>query len=279
MSTARVVLVTGCSTGIGRATAARLGRGGMHVYATARKLDAIADLRAAGCELLELDVTDDTSRRAAVEAIGTVDVLVNNAGYSQSGAVETVSLERVRRQFETNVFGAIELAKLVLPGMRERRFGRIVNVSSMGGRFTFPGAGAYHASKHALEAFSDALRFEVAGFGVAVVLIEPGIIRTEFSATAAGELAEVSPDDGPYAGFEAAVGAATVNAYERGALARLGAGPEAVARTIERAIRSRHPRARYRVTSSASLMIGLRRALPDAVWDRMLASSFPRPGS
>jgi NAD(P)-dependent dehydrogenase (short-subunit alcohol dehydrogenase family) len=274
--TARV-LVTGCSTGIGRATALHLAAGGFHVYATAREVAAVEGLRAAGCELLELDVADDASRRGAVAAAEPLDVLVNNAGYSQSGAVETVPLERVRRQFETNVFGAIELAKLVLPGMRARGRGRIINVSSMGGRFTFPGGGVYHASKHALEAFSDALRFEVAGFGVAVVLIEPGIVRTEFSATAAGGLAEVSPDEGPYAGFEAAVGAATLNAYERGALARLGAEPGAVARAIERAIRARSPRARYRVTPSASLLIGLRRALPDALWDRFLAASFPRP--
>jgi NADP-dependent 3-hydroxy acid dehydrogenase YdfG len=250
----------------------------MRVYASARRLDAIEDLRAVGCDLLELDVTDEASRVAAIEAVGRVGTLVNNAGYSLSGAIETVPLDDVRRQFETNVFGLVRMCQLVLPGMREAGRGTIVNVSSMGGRFTFPGGGYYHGSKHAVEAISDALRFEVAGFGIRVVVIEPGLIRTEFSATAAGGLAEISPDAGPYAAFEAAVGAATVNAYERGALARLGGEPDVVARVIERAIRSRRPRTRYRVTASARLMIGLRRTLPDRLWDALLASSYPRPG-
>jgi NAD(P)-dependent dehydrogenase (short-subunit alcohol dehydrogenase family) len=275
--------VTGCSSGIGRATATRLARSGAPVYASARRLESIAELGAAGCELLELDVTDEGSRVAAVEMIESkhesLFALVNNAGYSQSGAIESVSLERVRRQFETNVFGALELCRLVLPGMRRAGGGRIVNVSSMGGRLSFPGAGAYHASKYALEAFSDVLRYEVAGFGVQVVLIEPGLIRSKFSATAAGELAEISPDEGPYAGFEAAVAAATVNAYERGPMARLGGSPEAVARAIERALNARRPRTRYLVTPSARLLVGLHAVLPDRLWDRVLASSYPRPGA
>ena len=251
------------------------------MYASARRLESIEDLRAGGCELLELDVTDDASRRAAVATIeardGFVVALVNNAGYSQSGAVESVPLERVRRQFETNVFGPLELCRLVLPGMRRRAPGRIVNVSSMGGRLTFPGAAAYHASKYALEALSDALRFEVAGFGIQVVLIEPGIIRTEFSATAAGELAEISPDDGPYAAFDATVAATTVNAYERGPLARLGGEPDSVARAIEKALGAGNPRPRYLVTPSAHLLVGLHGLLPDRLWDQLVASSYPRP--
>ena len=275
--------MTGCSSGIGRATALRLAQAGRRVYASARRLDSIAELRAAGCELIELDVTDDTSRRSAVAEIeerhGAVWGLVNNAGYSQSGAVESVPPERVRRQFETNVFGPLELCRLVLPGMRRERSGRIVNIGSMGGKLTFPGAAWYHASKYALEALSDVLRFEVAGFGIQVVLIEPGIIRTEFSATAAGELAETSPDDGPYVGFDAYVAAATVNAYERGPLARLGGEPDSVARVVERALGARRPRTRYLVTPSARLLVGLRRVLPDRLWDQMLASSYPRPGS
>lgn len=253
------------------------------MYASARRIASIDDLRAHGCEALELDVTDDASRRAAVARIeerdGVVSALVNNAGYSQSGAVESVPLDRVRRQFETNVFGPLELCRLVLPGMRRERRGRIVNVSSMGGRLSFPGAASYHASKYALEAFSDVLRFEVAGFGIQVVLIEPGIIRTEFSATAAGELAEASPDDGPYVGFDAYVAATTVNAYERGLMARLGGEPKSVARAIDKALSARSPRPRYLVTPSARLMVGLHGLLPDRFWDRLLASSYPRPGS
>ena len=276
--------MTGCSTGIGRATAKRLARDARwQVYASARRLESIDDLRGEGCELLELDVTDESSRTAAVSAVedahGSVYGLVNNAGFSQSGAFESVPLDRVRRQFETNVFGPMELCRLVLPKMRGAGRGRIVNVGSMGGKFTFPGAAWYHASKHALEALSDALRFEVAGFGVNVSLIEPGIIRTEFSATAAGELAEISPDDGPYALFDAHVAMTTVSAYEKGALARLGGEPDDVARVIERALASGSPRPRYLVTPSARLLVGLHALLPDRLWDRMLRSSYPQPGS
>src|SRR4051795_6076398 len=180
MSTpSRAVLITGCSSGIGRATAERLARAGYTVYATARKPESIADLEGAGCRTLALDVTDEESMSAAVrtveEAEGAVGVLVNNAGYSQSGAVESVPMDAIRRQFETNVFGLVRMCQLVLPGMREQHWGRIVNISSMGGKFTFPGGGVYHATKHAVEALSDALRFEVAGFGVKVIVIEPGL--------------------------------------------------------------------------------------------------------
>src|SRR5919202_5451914 len=173
------VLITGCSTGIGRATAERLAGNGHTVYATARKPESIADLEAKGCRTMALDVTDEESMSAAVRAVeeaeGAVGALVNNAGYSQSGAIEDVSMESVRKQFETNVFGLLRMCQLVLPGMRRAASGRIVNVSSMGGRLTFPGGGIYHATKHAVEALSDAMRFEVGGFGVDVVLIEPGL--------------------------------------------------------------------------------------------------------
>src|SRR3954449_8960986 len=223
------VLITGCSSGIGRATAEYLVTRGHTVYATARRLDSIADLEAHGCRLLELDVTDEQSMAAAVAAVtqaeGAVGVLVNNAGYSQSGAVESVPMDAVRRQFETNVFGLVRMCQLVLPGMRGQGFGRIVNISSMGGRLVFPGGGFYHATKFAVEALSDALRFEVKGFGIDVVIIEPGLIITEFGSTAAGSLSESA--DGPYAHFNNAVGSTTAGAYE-GGMARFGAGPEAV---------------------------------------------------
>ena len=161
------MLVTGCSSGIGEATAAHLAGAGWTVYATARRPETLAGLEAAGCRTLALDVTDEASMPAAVAAVeeaeGAVGVLVNNAGYSQSGAVETrAAWSDVRAQFETNVFGLVRMCQLVLPGMRAQRWGKIVNVSSMGGRFTFPGGGLYHATKYAVEAISDALRFEVA---------------------------------------------------------------------------------------------------------------------
>jgi NAD(P)-dependent dehydrogenase (short-subunit alcohol dehydrogenase family) len=275
----RAVLITGCSTGIGRATAEHLARTGHLVYATARRAEAIADLEAAGCRTLALDVTDERSMSDAVERVvaeqGAVGVLVNNAGYSQSGAVETVAMKDVRRQFETNVFGLTRMCQLVLPGMRAQSFGRIVNISSMGGNFTFPGGGVYHATKYAVEAISDALRFEVKNFGVDVVVVQPGFIRTGFSETAA---AEVRAENGPYAAFNAAVARSTMDVYERGLIARLGGGPETVAKAIDRAITARSPKIRYRVTPSARLLVFQRRLITDAMWDRFVSTQFPRPG-
>ena len=281
----KAVLITGCSSGIGHATAARLAERGWKVYATARRPEAIADLAEKGCETLALDVNDEASMRVAVTAVeaveGAVGVLVNNAGYSQSGAVETVQLDRVRAQFETNVFGLVRMCQLVLPGMRRQGFGRIVNLSSMGGRMTFPGGGVYHGTKHAVEAFSDALRWEVRGFGVDVAIIEPGLIKTGFADVASGSIeaavADSDGDDDPYASFNAAVGTATEAAYE-GPMARLGGGPETVARAIEKAISARRPRTRYKVTPSAHLIMGVRRLLPDRAWDAFLRSQYPTPG-
>ena len=252
------------------------------MYATARNVEAIAPLEARACRLLPLDVTDEGSMRRAVEEVeraeGAVGVLVNNAGYSQSGAVEHVPMEKVLRQFETNVFGLVRMCQLVLPGMREQGFGRIINLSSMGGKLTFPGAGFYHATKYAVEAISDALRFEVRGFGVEVVVIEPGLIRTGFGQTAVDSMGEDTAGSGPYTGFEAAVARETRENYEKGPLARLGGNPETVAETIERAISAARPRSRYAVTPSAYLLIWLRRLLPDRIWDALLRSYYPQPG-
>jgi len=284
MAVSTAVLITGCSTGIGRATAERLASSGWKVYATARDVEKIGPLADRGCELLPLDVTDEASMRAAVEEVerreGSVGVLVNNAGYSQSGAVEEVSMEKVRRQFETNVFGLVRMCQLALPGMRRQGYGRIVNISSMGGRLTFPGGGYYHATKYAVEAISDALRFEVAGFGVEVAVIEPGLIRTSFADAATGSMAGASGDpvNNPYAGFSAAVEKATRDNYERGPILKLGGGPETVAATIERAIIADRPRTRYAVTPSAHLFIWLRRLLPDRAWDAVVRTVYPQPG-
>jgi len=271
------VLITGCSSGIGHATAERLARGGHNVYATARRLDSIADLEQAGCRTLALDVTDEESMRAAVAAVeeadGAVGALVNNAGYSQSGAVETIPMDDLRRQFETNVFGLVRMCQLVLPGMRREGRGRIVNISSMGGRLVFPGGGAYHGTKYAVEAISDALRFEVRGFGVHVSIVEPGLIKTSFGETAHGSVPQA---DGPYAQFNAAVAKTTAEAYE-GPLSKLGAGPDAVAKVVEKAITSRRPRTRYPVTASARFFIAQHALLPDRGWDALVRTSFPRP--
>ena len=279
MNVSKAVLITGCSSGIGWATAERLADVGWKVYATARNVEKIAPLEQHGCELLPLDVTDEDSMRSAVDEVerreGAVGVLVNNAGYSQSGAVESVPMEKVRRQFETNVLGLARMCQLVLPGMRRQGYGRIVNVSSMGGKLTFPGGGYYHASKHAVEAISDALRFEVEGFGIGVSVVEPGLIRTGFADAAVGSMGS---EDGPYAGFDEGVARATTENYEQGPIARLGGGPETVAEAIEEAISSRSPRSRYAVTPSAHLFLWLRHLLPDRAWDAVLRSSFPQPG-
>jgi NAD(P)-dependent dehydrogenase (short-subunit alcohol dehydrogenase family) len=278
VSRVSAVLVTGCSSGIGSATAERLARSGWTVYASARRLESMAGLEEAGCRLLRLDVTDEGAMRAAVEEVedaeGAVGALVNNAGYSLSGAIESVSLEDARRQFETNLFGLARLTQLVLPGMRREGWGRIVNVSSMGGRLTFPGGGWYHASKHAVEALSDALRFEVQGFGIDVVVIEPGLIRTEFAEAAVGSIPVA---DGPYGRFNAAVGAATAGAYDGFFGRQLGGGPETVARAIERALAAKRPRTRYRVTPSAKLFLTVRRLLPDRGWDALVGRTYPKP--
>ncbi len=279
----KAVLVTGCSSGIGRATALRLVGSGWTVYATARKLEAIADLAEAGCHTLALDVTDESSMRAAVETVeaaeGAVGVLINNAGYSQSGALETVPLEALRRQFETNVFGLVRLTQLVLPAMRAQRFGKIVNLGSMGGRLSFPGGGSYHATKYALEAISDALRYELRGFHIDVILLEPGLITTEFGDAATASMGDLeSSTEDPYAHFNATVGAVTKGAYE-GPMRMLGAGPERVAKVIERAItRSRAP-ARITITPSAKLSILTRRLMSDRAWDAVMRRQFPVPGS
>jgi NAD(P)-dependent dehydrogenase (short-subunit alcohol dehydrogenase family) len=275
----KAVLITGCSSGIGHATAKLLCRDGWTVYATARRPETLFDLEQGGCHTLALDVTDDASMTAAVEAVtsaeGAVGVLINNAGYSQSGAVESVPIDQVRRQFETNVFGLIRMCQLVLPGMRNQHWGRIVNLSSMGGRLTFPGGGIYHATKYAVEATSDALRFEVRGFGVEVIVIEPGLIVTNFGEAAAGSIAP-GEDDGPYAEFNRAVAQKTQDAY-KGPMAKLGAGPDKVAETIAAALKAERPKPRYAVTPSAHLMINQRRVMPDRLWDRVMRTQFPTP--
>ena len=203
--------------GIGRAAAISLHAAGLSVYTTARQVDALADLARQGIHTLALDVTDEASMTEAVEAIeeaaGPVGVLVNNAGYGLYGPVEQLPMDEIRRQFETNFFGLVRLTQLVLPGMRRRGRGRILNVSSMGGRITLPGGAFYHASKYAVEALSDALRMEVAQFGIDVVLIEPGPVKTPWNDVAAASLSTASgpgssvADGDPYATYKAAVGA------------------------------------------------------------------------
>jgi NAD(P)-dependent dehydrogenase (short-subunit alcohol dehydrogenase family) len=271
----KAILITGCSTGIGRATAEHLAAKGHTVYATARSLDAIADLAAKGCKTLALDVTNEASMLAAVQTVehaqGAVGVLVNNAGYAQDGPIEEVPIDAVRRQFETNVFGLTRMCQLVLPGMRKQKWGRIINVSSVGGKVVFPGGGFYHGTKWAVEAISEALRFEVRPFGIDVAVIEPGTIKTAYEETSTAQIAG-GGEGSPYAQFNR-------DRLERVTAAYAGktAGPEEVAKVIEHAATSAHPRTRYTVTSQARMVMSLRRVLPDRAWDRFIATQFKPP--
>jgi NAD(P)-dependent dehydrogenase (short-subunit alcohol dehydrogenase family) len=263
----RTALVTGCSSGIAREIALRLHEAGLVVYATARRPDALSGLAASGIRVLALDVTDKASMVAAVETIaasrGQVDVLVNCAGFELWGTIEEVPAAEVRRQFDTNVFG---LTQPVVPGMRARRYGRIVNISSVFGRFAVPGGAYYAASKHAVAAFSEALRRELAGFA-RVVLVEPTAARTRLNASTvwAGDDA-----DGPYAQFHEDLArwhAQTYAGPPHNIAGRLAVSAADVARVITRAATSRRPRARYPVGVLARAMFLLRRWLPAAGFD------------
>jgi NAD(P)-dependent dehydrogenase (short-subunit alcohol dehydrogenase family) len=262
---AGVAPITGCSTGIGRATATTLASAGYRVIATARHPQTLGGLEAAMA--LRPDVTDSASTDAAVEAVlrryGRIDVLVNNAGYALRGAVEELDVDAVGRMFDVNVLGLIRMARAVAPPMRRQRSARIVNVGSLAGKLGGPSNGAYAATKHAVEALSDALRWELAPFGVRVILVEPGAIRTGFEATVARSSGGVlERRDSPYAPLYARVAAA--NARIRASQP----GPEAVARVILAALRAERPHARYPAAVPFAARIAM--ALPDTAKDRVV---------
>lgn len=275
--TTKTALVTGASSGIGEATARRLQALGLTVYGAARRTDRLEALAADGIRPLAMDVTDDASMTAGVERVlaetGRIDVLVNNAGYGSYGALEDVDVDEGRRQFEVNVFGAIRLTQLVLPTMRRQRRGRIVNVTSMGGKIYTPLGGWYHGTKHAMEALSDCLRLEVKPFGIDVVIVEPGGIATEWGAIAAEHLATTS-GHGPYGAQAAAMG--------RSLGAEGGTGrsspPSVVADAVGRAVMAPRPRTRYAVGFGAKPLIATRALLSDRLFDALLrrATGMPR---
>lgn len=271
------VLITGCSSGIGRASADLLVKAGHTVYATARRTETLAELEAAGARVLALDVTSEDSMAAAVEHIeaehGRVGTLVNNAGYGEYGTIEEADLDRVRKMFETNVFGLARLTQLVLPGMRRAHRGRVINIGSMGGRMTFPVGGYYHATKYAVEAISDALRNEVRRFGIDVVLIEPGMTRTGFEDNVHSSVANGAGTqaDSPYAALLASNAANTSGGYSNPLMAT---GPESVARVVLKALESEHPRSRYLLTPAAKAMVTARTLGGDRVWDTLVKQQF-----
>jgi NAD(P)-dependent dehydrogenase (short-subunit alcohol dehydrogenase family) len=269
----KTVLITGASSGIGEATALHLAELGYTVYAGARRLERMSDLVDRGIRTKTVDVTDDASMTALVEAIiaetGRIDVLVNNAGYGLYGALEDVPIEEARRQFDVNLFGLARLTQLVLPHMRRQHDGYIVNVSSMGGKIWEPLGSWYHASKFAVEGLSDSLRVEVAEFGIKVVIIQPGTIRSEWSGIAADQL-EATSANTPYAGQAKIMGAVLRGVDQM----RLASGPELVAEAIANAVQSPKPRTRYVVGGGARGILLAERILPDRGFDRFIQVGY-----
>ena len=276
--TKKVALVTGASSGIGEATARQLQQAGFIVYGAARRTDRMSDLAASGVRTLPLDVTNETSVSQAVAEIiateGRIDVLVNNAGYGSYGALEDVPLEEARAQIEVNVFGLARLTQLVLPHMRAQCSGTIVNISSMGGRFATPMGAWYHASKYAVEGLSDALRLEVKRFGIDVVLIEPGSIRTDWGAIAADKLRATS-SDGPYAEQADAMATSLERSSRPGT--RMASPATVIGKAVTEAATARRPRTRYRVGFGARPLIFLSRLLPDRTFDALVKRSSGVP--
>jgi NAD(P)-dependent dehydrogenase (short-subunit alcohol dehydrogenase family) len=266
---ANVALVTGGSSGIGEATALKLHELGYTTYAAARRVHRMEHLAQAGIRPLAMDVTDEESLQSGVKHIlteqGHIDVLVNAAGYGSYGAIEDVPLSEARDQFEVNVFGAARLTQLVLPHMRERRSGTIINITSMGGKIYTPLGGWYHATKFALEALSDCLRMEVKPFGIDVVVIEPGGIKTEWPGIAAGKLKEAS-SGGPYANQADAVAASLTSE----ATARRSSPPTLIADTIGKAVTARRPKTRYAVGYGARPIVFLHDIVPDRTFDAFI---------
>ncbi|MSD91384.1 oxidoreductase [Bifidobacterium asteroides] len=265
----RVALVTGATSGIGYEAARMLADLGYRVYAAGRRVERLKPLADKGVTALQMDLTDSASIEKATARIlqkeKRVDLLVNNAGYGSYGPVEQVSIDEVRRQFEVNLFGLARLTQLVLPAMRRARHGRIVNTSSMAGRMvTYMGAW-YHATKYALEAFSDALRMEVQPFGIDVVLIEPGAIATNWGAIAANNLQTVTRKSAyQKAGFRAAAGLRRL--YSSRHLTQ----PTTIAKAIVRASTVRHPRPRYLLGFGAKPLVALHALLPTRAWDYLM---------
>jgi NAD(P)-dependent dehydrogenase (short-subunit alcohol dehydrogenase family) len=264
-STKPVALVTGTSSGIGRDFALRLQSEGYVVYGAARRTERMADLASAGCCVIAMDVTKDETMVAAVDRIireqGRIDVLINNAGYGQYGALEDVPMDEARRQMETNLIGPARLIQLCLPHMRAQRRGWIFNISSIGGKLASPMGGWYHASKFALEGYSDALRNEVAQFGIDVVVIEPGGIESEWAGIACDE-AERHSGQGAYA---------TMASRFRKLQSQLGASPppSIISDLIVKALRAKRPATRYHAGRLAGPLLFLRGILSDRMFDSL----------
>ncbi|GAA3629421.1 oxidoreductase [Kineosporia mesophila] len=273
----KVALVTGATSGIGAASARRLSEHGYTVYGVSRRRDRLEDLVPEGIRVFAMDLTSPESVADGVARVlgetGRIDLLVNNAGYGSLGSLEETPIQEGRRQFDVNVFGALQLTQLVLPHMRRQGSGRIVNVSSAGGKIYTPLGGWYHGTKFALEAMSDCLRLEVAQFGIEVVVVQPGPTDTEWGSIAADHVDQVS-GHGPYARQAQAV----AEGLRTQAPGQKRSAATDVADTIVRAATDRRPKTRYAVGLSARAAIGMRRVLPDRWFDAFItrASGVPR---
>lgn len=265
----KVIIITGASSGIGYDTALMLAGQGHKVYAAARRLDMMEPLREKGVVTLRMDVTDEDSMKDGIDAVvnaeSRIDVLINNAGYGYFGAIENVTMEEARRQVEVNVFGLARLCQLVLPIMRRQGSGRIVNTSSVAGRAVLPFGGWYHVTKYSVEALSDALRMEMKPFGIDMVMIEPGAIRTAWGHIAADHLAESSKGT-PYE--VAALNESKILHFAYNS--KLISSPKVVARAMNKAVNRRHPRARYRIGAFSGTIVFLHWLLPAKWWDAMM---------
>ncbi len=269
----KVVLITGASSGIGLDTARLLAQNGFTVYGAARRTEPLRELQPLGVKSLRMDVTDDESIRNALNTLiaaeGRIDILINNAGYGSFGAIEEVPIEEAERQLQVNVFGAMRLIQLVLPFMRSQGAGRIINTSSIAGRFAMYFGGWYNASKYAMEGLSDALRMELKPFGIDVVLIEPGGIKTDWGIIAANHL-RTSCQDTPYQ----AEATRCANTLEKGYSGNFLSNPKVVAKTMLRACTARHPRARYRCGRGSTILVLLHTLLPARCFDRLVTHSL-----
>lgn len=265
----KTVLITGASSGIGKATTEKLLDDGYTVYASARSTDKLKYLKARGAEILELDVTQDESMKSGVDRIksecGRLDILINNAGYGSYGALEDVPMEEARHQFEVNVFGLGRLTQLVLPQMREQSFGKIVNITSVGGKIYEPLGSWYHASKFAVEGLSDCLRLELQPFGIDVIIVEPGPIRTEWGSIAIEKLMRMS---GHTAYGKAAQTGAKLLALSNDE--KVASEPEVIANTISKALKVKQPKARYAAGTGAKFLVTFRKFASDALMDRFM---------
>lgn len=272
-SDTKTALVTGASSGLGKEIAKRLIRDGYHVYVAARQMDKMRDLEALGAQALKMDITVESEVEAAVARIiaerGGVDVLVNNAGFGLYGPMEEIGMDEARYQFEVNVFGPARLTQLLLPTMRAKGAGKIVVISSMGGKIYTPLGSWYHATKHALEGWSDCLRLELAPLGIDVIIIEPGIIDTGFGDVVAQGLVKRS-GTGPYARLTNAVAAATSASYGH----NRASSPTLIADVVGKAVAALRPRTRYVAGKFAGSLIAMRSWLGDRAFDRIIMSQI-----